>query len=56
MGGRRDLDRANNDEGIRVLVERMQEISPTIIAIEATGGWKCLLLRGWDALVCLWLW
>lgn len=37
---------ANDDEGIRVLVERMQGISPTIIAIEATGGLEVPAVAG----------
>lgn len=44
----------NSEEGIRQLAERLRQLSPTAIVLEATEGTKWLVQRLWQRGNCRW--
>ena len=47
---------ANDDAGIAALVARLQALPPTLIVLEATGGYQRAVVAALAAAGCPWRW
>ncbi len=46
----------NDADGLTALVTRLHDLQPTLVVLEASGGYERPLMRRWPLLACPWPW